>query len=225
MDKSLYTTFAATLFALLNPLGALPIFIGYVAGERAGVQRFVALLLSVTVLALLLVFLTTGAALLRFFGIDLDSFRVAGGILLLLIGINQVTGKNSEAKSVAGDEKLSDWQAAQGVYRAIVIPIAMPLLVGPGVIANVILYANEVRARPNERLPGGLALICLAVSFLVLIIFLSGRWLQRILGTTGLSIATRVLGLLVASMGVQFISTGLTNIVVHSVAPQILNHK
>ena len=225
MDKSLYTTFAATLFALLNPLGALPIFIGYVAGERAGVQRFVALLLSVTVLALLLVFLTTGAALLRFFGIDLDSFRVAGGILLLLIGINQVTGKNSEAKSVAGDEKLSDWQAAQGVYRAIVIPIAMPLLVGPGVIANVILYANEVRARPDVPLPGGLALICLAVSFLVLIIFLSGRWLQRILGTTGLSIATRVLGLLVASMGVQFISTGLTNIVVHSVAPQILNHK
>jgi multiple antibiotic resistance protein len=225
VDKSLYSTFAATLFALLNPLGVLPFYIGYVAGERAGVQRFVALLLSVTVLALLLLFLTTGAALLKFFGIDLDSFRVAGGILLLLIGIGQVTGKSNEAKSVAGDELLTDWQEAQSVYRAIVIPIAMPLLVGPGVIANVILYANEVRAKPDGYFPGGLALVCLAVSALVLIILLSGRWLKRILGNTGLSIATRILGLLVASMGVQFISTGLTDIIVHSVAPQILNRK
>ena len=225
MNESFYSTFAATLFALLNPLGVLPFYIGYVAKERIGVQRFVALLLSVTVLALLLLFLTTGAALLRFFGIELDSFRVAGGILLLLIGIAQVMGKHNEAKSVAGVEQLSDWQEAQSVYRAIVIPIAMPLLVGPGVIANVILYANEAQVRPDVRLHGGLAAVCLAVSFLVLIIFLSGPWLKRVLGDVGLSIATRILGLLVASMGVQFISTGLTNIVVHSVAPQIENRK
>src|SRR5262245_47420519 len=156
MDTSFLSTFAATLFALLNPLGVLPFFIGYVARERAGVQRFVALLLSLTVLGLLLLFLTTGAALLRFFGIDLDSFRVAGGILLLLIGIGLVMGKHDEAKTVAKGEAMSDWQEAESVYRAIVIPIAMPLLVGPGVIANVILYANEVRAKPQEGSYAGL---------------------------------------------------------------------
>src|SRR5262245_51271384 len=200
MDTSFVSTFGATLFALLNPLGVLPFFISYVAKERASVQRFVALLLSLIVLGLLILFLTTGTALLRFFGIDLDSFRVAGGILLLLIGIGLVMGRQDAAKSLAAGEQLSDWQEAESVYRAIVIPIAMPLLVGPGVIANVILYANEVRAKPQEGSFSGLALVCVIVSFLTLLIFLSGQWLKRILGDIGLGIATRILGLLVASM-------------------------
>ena len=221
MDSSFLSTFAATLFALLNPLGVLPVFIGYVAKERTGVQRFVALLLSLTVLGLLILFLTTGAALLRFFGIDLDSFRIAGGILLLLIGIGLVMGNQSHTKTTASEETQSDWQQAKSVYRGIVIPLAMPLLVGPGVIANVILYANEVEAKPHDGPYGGLALVCIGVSFLVLIVLLSGQWLKRVLGDVGLSIATRILGLLVASMGVQFMTSGVTNIIVHTIAPQI----
>src|SRR5712675_965905 len=128
MDTSFLSTFAATLFALMNPFGALPIFIGYVAGERPAVQRFVALLLSLTVLGLLILFLATGTALLRFFGIGLDSFRIAGGILLLLIGISLVTGNQSQAKILAADAAQSDWQQAKSVYRSIVIPLAIPLL-------------------------------------------------------------------------------------------------
>jgi len=221
MNLPFLSTFAATLFALLNPLGVLPVFIGYVAKERTGVQRFVALLLSITVLGLLLLFLTTGAALLRFFGIDLDSFRIAGGILLLLIGIGLVMGNAGQATSVDAEAEPSDWREAQSVYRRIVIPMAMPLLVGPGVIANVILYANEVEARPHDGPYGGLALVCIGVSFLVLVVFLSGQWLKRILGDVGLSIATRILGLLVAAMGVQFITSGVTNVIVHTIAPQI----
>jgi MarC family membrane protein len=221
MDKSFLSTFAATLFALVNPFGALPVFIGYVAAERAGVQRFVALLLSLTVLGLLILFLTTGAALLDFFGIDLDSFRIAGGILLLLIGISLVAGNQGEAKNLAANAAQSDWQQAKSVYRGIVIPLAIPLLVGPGAIANVILYASEVKVRPGEGLYTGLALICVGVSFLVFVVLLSGQWLKRVLGSVGLSIATRILGLLVASMGVQFITTGLTNVIVEHIAPAL----
>lgn len=221
MNASFLSTFAATLFALLNPLGVLPVFISYVAKERTGVQRFVALLLSLTVLGLLLLFLVTGASLLRFFGIDLDSFRIAGGILLLLIGIGLVMGDLGQTKSASAEQQPSDWQQAKSVYRGIVIPMAMPLLVGPGVIANVILYANEIEAKPHDGPYGGLALVCVGVSFLVFVVLLSGQWLKRVLGDVGLSIATRILGLLVASMGVQFISTGLTNLVVHTIAPQI----
>jgi multiple antibiotic resistance protein len=138
MDTSFLSTFAATLFALMNPFGVLPVFIAYVASEKASVQRFVALLLSLTVLALLILFLASGAALVKFFGIDLDSFRIAGGILLLLIGISLVTGVQSQKKTLAANETQSDWQQAKSVYRGIVIPLAMPLLVGPGAIANVI---------------------------------------------------------------------------------------
>jgi multiple antibiotic resistance protein len=221
MDTSFLSTFAATLFALMNPFGVLPVFIAYVAAERAAVQRFVALLLSLTVFALLILFLATGAALLRFFGIDLDSFRIAGGILLLLIGISLVAGIEGQTKKLAADDTQSDWQQAKSVYRGIVIPLAIPLLVGPGAIANVILYASEVEVGTHKGLYGGLALVCLAISFLVFVILLSGQWLQRVLGDVGLSIATRILGLLVASMGVQFITTGVTNVIVEHIAPQL----
>jgi small neutral amino acid transporter SnatA (MarC family) len=84
---SILGTFAATLFALVNPLGMLPIFIGYTAGKNFGLQRWLALFVSITVLGLMLLFLFAGMVLLDFFGITLDSFRVAGGILLLLIRI------------------------------------------------------------------------------------------------------------------------------------------
>ena len=89
-EISILGTFAATLFALLNPLGMLPVFIGYTAGMRTGVQRWLAIFVSLTVLGLMLLFLFAGTALLHFFGITLDAFRIAGGILLLLIGIRTV---------------------------------------------------------------------------------------------------------------------------------------
>ncbi|HEY9644059.1 MAG TPA: MarC family protein [Coleofasciculaceae cyanobacterium] len=222
IDKAVLSTFAASLFALINPLGVLPVFIGYAAKESREVQRWLAFLLSLTVLGLLLLFLVSGAAILKFFGITLDSFRIAGGILLLLIGINLVTGESSSAAQNLDEQKQeSNLKQAESIYRKIVIPLAMPLLVGPGVIANVILYASEAEAKKDNLLFVGLAIVCIAVSFLVFAVLLSGRWLKRVLGETGLSIATRILGLLVASIGVQFITAAVSNIVIHGIAPQL----
>ena len=146
-ETSILSTFAATLFALLNPLGMLPVFIGYTAGMSIGVQRWLALFVSMTVLGLMLLFLLTGTAILDFFGITLDSFRMAGGILLLLIGIHIVMDDPTKAaKDLVIEAKTSDLSEAKSVYRQIVVPFAMPLLVGPGVIANLILYASQARA-------------------------------------------------------------------------------
>lgn len=223
MDNILITNFAASLFALLNPLGVLPIFISYTAGEKRKVQRWLALFLSLTVLALLLVFFFAGSALLKFFGISLDAFRIAGGILLLIIGINIAIGDgNKSASSLAASKDATDLQEAEIVYRRIVIPLAMPLLVGPGVIANVVLYATEVQSKNNSALFFGLIGTIVFISALQFAIFLSGRWLQKMVGNVGLNILTRILGLLVSSMGVQFMITGLSNIVVHSITPEIL---
>jgi MarC family membrane protein len=222
MDKGFLSTFAASLFALLNPLGILPVFISYTAKENRGVQRWLAILLSLTVLGLLLLFLLTGSAILNFFGITLSSFRIAGGILLLLIGIHLVTGETkSNSQGLSEQSHQSDWQEAESVYRKIVIPLAMPLLVGPGVIANVILYANEVETRKDGIQLLELAAVCVFISSILCAILLSGRWLQRVLGNVGLSIATRILGLLVASIGVQFIVIGVTHTIVTTIAPQL----
>src|SRR5262249_20741169 len=163
---------------LMNPFGVLPVFIAYVADEKPSVQRFVALLLSLTVLALLILFLASGSALLNFFGINLDSFRIAGGIILLLIGISLVAGIEGQTKALAVNAAESDWQQAKSVYRSIVIPLAMPLLVGPGAIANVILYASEAEVAAHKGLYGGLAIVCVGVSLLVFVILLCGQWLK-----------------------------------------------
>ena len=222
-ETSFLSTFAATLFALLNPLGMLPVFIGYTAGMGTGVQRWLALFVSLTVMGLMLLFLLTGTAILDFFGVTMDSFRVAGGILLLIIGINIVTGDSTKAmKDLAVEANMSALSTAESVYRQIVVPLAMPLLVGPGVIANLILYASEAKALNNTALTLGLVGVTIGVALLTFLILLSGRFLRRLLGDIGLSIATRILGLLVASIGMQFVITGLSNVVVHSIAPAVL---
>src|SRR6476646_8926907 len=221
-EAAILGTFAATLFALLNPLGMLPVFIRYTAGMRVGVQRWLAIFVSITVLGLMLLFLIGGTALLKFFGITLDAFRIAGGILLLLIGIRTVAhDAANKTKDLAVTSEVGDLLEAESVYGQIVVPLAMPLLVGPGVIANLILYAGEAWQRRSASLSWGLVGVTAGVSLLTLVILLSGRFLRRLLGDVGLNIATRILGLLVASIGVQFVIAGLTNVVVTSIAPEL----
>jgi multiple antibiotic resistance protein len=222
MEWSFLRNFAITLFALLNPFGMLPIFITYTARERKEVQRLVALFVSLTVLALLIIFMLIGTPMLKFFGVTLDSFRIAGGVLLLGIGINVVNGsgegKTAGISSARGEESYVN--QAKSVYRQIVIPMAMPLLVGPGVIANVILYASEADAK--KGLVGiELILMTIFVSFLVFVILTSGKWLQRLLGDIGLSITQRVMGLFVAAIGVQFMVTGAVNIFDAQILPKL----
>jgi multiple antibiotic resistance protein len=222
-ETSTLGTFAATLFALLNPLGMLPVFVGYTSGMRVGVQRWLAIFISITVLGLMLLFLFAGTALLNFFGITLDAFRMAGGILLLLIGIRTVAHDPvDKTKDLTVASEVGELSEAESVYGQIVVPFAMPLLVGPGVIANLILYAGEAWQKRSAKLSWGLVGVTVGVSLLTLVILLSGRFLRRLLGDVGLSIATRILGLLVASIGVQFVIAGLTNVIVHSIAPELL---
>jgi multiple antibiotic resistance protein len=222
MEWSFLSNFGITLFALLNPLGMLPIFINYTAGEQKQVQRLVAFFVSLTVFALLVIFMLIGTPMLQFFGVTLDSFRIAGGVLLLGIGINIVngTGENKTQGISTAKEEKSYVSQAKLVYRQIVIPMAMPLLVGPGVIANVMLYANEAIAKK-----GGLGLelflMTALVSLLVFLVLASAKWLQQLLGDIGLSITQRVMGLFVAAIGVQFMVTGAINIFDAQILPKL----
>jgi small neutral amino acid transporter SnatA (MarC family) len=98
----------------------------------------------------------------------------------------------------------------------------MPLLVGPGVIANLILCAGEAWERKSAKLASGLVAVTVGVSLFTRVILLSAEFLRRLSGDVGLSIATRILGLLVASIGVQFVIAGLTNVIVNSIVPAVL---
>jgi MarC family membrane protein len=222
-EHQILSTFAASTFALLNPLGMLPVFIGYTGSLGAGVQRWLATLVSLTVLGLLLLFLLTGPSILKFFGISLDAFRMAGGILLLLIGIRIVTGAaGNQTTAAEAQTRASDFAQAESVYRQIVIPFAMPLLVGPGVIANLILYSVEAQKLKSASLTIGLIGITVGLAVLTFAILLSGRFLRRFLGEIGLGLLTRVLGLLVAAIGMQFLITGSSAVIVEQIAPKLM---
>ena len=222
MDFSFLSNFAITLFALLNPIGMLPVFISYTANERKEVQRLVALFVSLTVMALLLVFLLIGAPILQFFGVSLNSFRIAGGILLLIIGIGIVNGKSSDNKEEIVTTAASNYLTqAKSIYSQIVIPMAMPLLVGPGVIANVILYSSEASSKIGTGLAIELILMIVLVSFLVFAILAAGKFLQKMIGNIGLNITQRIMGLFVAAIGVQFMVTGIINIFVSKIIPEL----
>ena len=220
MNGSELINFTVTNFALLNPLGVLPIFIGLTARESRGVQRLVALFVSLTVLALLLVFLFVGESILQFLGVSMDAFRIAGGILLLLMGLKIVAGDAGDSGGQLSEVAagVSELKEAETVFQKIVIPMAMPLLVGPGVIANVILYAAKDQADHDG---GVLVLGAFLLSVVVFAIFLAGRWLKAVLGPIGLNILMRVMGLMVAAMGVQFMVTGVSQIFITQLAPAI----
>ena len=204
----------------MNPLGVLPIFIGFTSRESRGVQRLVALFVALTVLVLLLVFLFIGSDLLRFLGVSINAFRVAGGILLLLMGLQIVRGQSGDADLqapgvVAGQSELKE---AETVFEKIVIPMAMPLLVGPGVIANVILYASRDDSGVER---GDLLLGSCVLALIVLAIFLAGRWLKAVIGPIVLNILMRVMGLMVAAMGAQFLITGINQNVLTQLVPAL----
>lgn len=208
MDKTLIAHFAAALFAIMNPLGNLPIYINATSDERLGAQRYLALFLSAFIAAFLCLFFWTGSGLLDFFGVSLPAFRIAGGILLLLTGIGMVRGHESKnVEQIAdkvGDE--SNLEAAEHRFRSLLIPLGVPLFVGPGSISTVILFAGKAYNIGDRLALTGVILAIAAVTFVLLLV--SDR-VGKYLGPMGLDIAARILGLILAAIGVQFMLAGL----------------
>ena len=205
---------------MMNPLGVMPIFIALTARETRDVQRLMSLFVSLTVLALLIVFQFVGESILQFLDVSTDAFRIAGDILLLLMGLKIVSGDagDSDIQDSGAAAAESELQEAETIFQKIVIPLAMPLLVEPGVIANVVLHAAKDRADHDG---GALLLGSFLLSEIVLAILLAGRWLKAVVGPIGLNILMRVMALMVAAIGVQFMVTGVSQIVITQLAPAI----
>lgn len=219
MNWTLITNFAAALIALVNPLGNLPIFISYTVGERKNVQRLLAVFVAATVLVFLLLFLVTGQAILEFFGISLAAFRIAGGILLLLVGLGMVRShEDKTVETLMEKAERDDLLVAESQYRKIIVPLGIPLFVGPGSITTVILYASQSK---NDETFIGLVGVIIAVSAVVLLCLLSAEFIKKLIGETGLDIATRILGLLLAAIGVQFILGGLADATIDLINPAV----
>ncbi|MEO1551124.1 MAG: MarC family protein [Pseudomonadota bacterium] len=189
-----------TLFVIIDPVGLAPIFVALTQGMEARARRAVAYRAAGLGLVLLLVFGLAGERLLDAVGITMPAFRIAGGLLLFLTALDMLFERRSERRENQIEDKPDPS----------VFPLAIPLLAGPGAMATMILlignHPGDIRA---QVLIFG---VMFAVVGAALGFFLLAGSIERVLGQTGINVVTRLLGLLLAALSVQFVLDGLSDV-------------
>ncbi|WP_407541547.1 MarC family protein [Deinococcus radiomollis] len=190
------------MLVVMDPIGLAPVFIGLAGNRPAFERRAMAFKASVVAGVIILAFGLFGRALLTRLGISLDSFRVAGGILLFLIALDMVFARSSGSKETPDEEK-----EAQQREDISVFPLAIPLIAGPGTLASIMILASDAHGSPV--LLTAVFLVTAAVLLLCyLALRLSGQ-IARIIGLTGVHVVTRVLGVLLGALAVQYVADGI----------------
>lgn len=198
IEPAFVITAFVTLFVVIDPLGLTPLFIALTQGLEARARRAVAVRACATAAVILTVFAAFGEAVLGFVGISMAAFRVAGGILLFLTALDMLFERRAKRRE--------DQTGEQG-YDPSVFPLAIPLIAGPGSIASVILLTGQHPGAAGLAIVWGVMIAALAA---VLLMFLAGGLLERALGRTGIQVATRLLGMLLAALAAQFVMDGLS---------------
>jgi multiple antibiotic resistance protein len=178
-----------------------PLFVALTQGMSAAQRRAIAIRACVTSALLLILFAALGEAVLGFVGISMPAFRIAGGLLLFLTALDMLFERRSQRRKGQADAAEEDEGDDPSIF-----PIAIPLIAGPGSIATVILLAGQ---KPGAE---GLAYVIgvmISVIVLVFLMFLMGSLLERALGKVGINVVTRLLGMLLAALAVQFVLDGL----------------
>lgn len=203
-DWAVLFKIAIALFAIVNPVGSVPIFISATEGWSKQDRETTAKTVAFTVFIVLAVSAFLGDQILNFFGITIPSFQVGGGILLMLIAISMMHGKQSGTRQTPEEaQTLSEREVIA------IVPLSIPLLAGPGAISNMIIAAQQ-----NSSFAGHVSLV-VPILFISLIIWLVLRLSVAIsnrLGSIGINIVTRLMGLILAAMAVEFIAHGLTGL-------------
>jgi multiple antibiotic resistance protein len=195
-----YVQIIIAIIVIIDPLGAIPIFISLTADQSNAERKRTAYVASFSVAIILIISCLIGEWILRLFGISIASFRIGGGILLLLMSIAMMNARVSPAKRTD-----SEAEEAHGKGNVAVVPLAIPLLAGPGAISLVIIYAEKVTGALNT---GFLILSCVIVAAIMWGALRLAMPISRVLGQTGINIATRIMGLILAAISIEFMASG-----------------
>ena len=197
------TSAVATMLVVIDPIALAPLFLAVTTGLSAAERRHVAWRASAIALAILTLFGLAGAPLLAALGITLPAFRVAGGLLLFAISFEMVFGRRSERQSDATEAAMREHL----LHNLAVFPLAIPLMAGPGAITATMLLAGEAHGDP-ARLSALFAITLLVIAS-CLVVYLSAERVNGWLGITGNAILTRLLGVVLAALAVQFVIDGV----------------
>ena len=198
MDSGFLITSFVTLFVVIDPLGLIPLFIALTRGMAPDHRRAVGLRACGIAAILLTLFGRFGQKLLDFVGISMPAFRIAGGILLFLTALDMLFERRTQRR---------EGQIPDADHDPSVFPLAMPLIAGPGALAAMILLVGQ--SGPGLQGTAVVLGLMLAVILLIYALFLAAGPIQRALVRTGTMVITRLLGMLLAALSVQFVIDGI----------------
>jgi multiple antibiotic resistance protein len=202
-DLAVYAAIIVTVFAIVDPIGTLPFFVALTDGFQEADRRIILHRAVLTLGGLLTLFALVGRFLFQAFGFTLAAFEIAGGILLFLVAFDMLQGRIGNTRLTAADHE----DAVQRRDEIAVVPLGIPLLAGPGAISTVMIYEGTAGTNPYIIVATFVAIgITTAATYFILRF---GPTILRRLGRVGLMAMTRVLGLLLAAVGVQFVINGL----------------
>lgn len=200
MDTAALITAFTTLFIIIDPPGLAPLYIATTQGVPEARRRAIGRRACITAAILMLVFLVLGERLLSFIGISIPAFRIAGGILLFLTALDMLF----ERRQARREHNAED--GADPGHDPSVFPLAIPLIVGPGAITTIILFSGRAQGPAEYAAIAGVILANVAIVWLT---FLAAPTIERALGRTGINVLTRILGMLLAALAMQFVIDGI----------------
>ncbi len=211
MDWSLVVNSFIGIIAILNPIGNVPIFLEHVENETPKVQRAVALLMAGAIFGLLLVFFLFGNRILTMFGITIPAFRLAGAVIILRVGLRMLQGKskfeNSGIQTAASSGTTFD--QARNSLSHILVPVAMPLFIGPGSITTVILYAEK---STTLAMTMSMVFVLFLSACIVGACLVSARYIFSKIGPNGTQIVIRFMGMILCAIAMQFMIDGIAQL-------------
>jgi len=197
-----FTTVLMAFFAIMNPVANAPLFLGLTEEFPAAARRRIAVQAVILAFAIVAGFAVLGREIFTLFGITLPAFRIAGGILIALVGYQLLQGHTSTVHTPTAEDNANSRDAAFGIA---VSPLALPILAGPGSIATAMSFAAESTVPDITRVLVALAIICA----LNLAAFLGSDGMTRFLGQNGIKVVSRLMGLILAVIGTQMLLVGI----------------
>ncbi len=192
-----------TLFTIIDPIGGTPFFLSITTTYSEREKKKIAFKAAFSALITLLVFLWIGKFLLYFFQISVSSFKIAGGLLLFLISIEMLLGKTTQVKTTEKETlKIKEQEDIS------VVPLGIPYLAGPGAITTITILGEN--SGFYDKI--GLSLVIFLVTLLTFLIFIQALKIFKFLGELGIKAVVRILGLILASIAIEYITTGLKEI-------------
>lgn len=193
------------MVAIINPLGIWPMWSELTNDASPRVRKRIAFLITGTTYIILIFFLIVGKYMLKFFAIDMEVFKIAGGILLLFTGLSMLQGDATQLKDrmEKGD---TDFSLAKQRFRKILVPIGIPMLAGPGSITTVILYGSLSGSFMDYASMSIIVMLSFAV---LLVLFLKSSFLEKNVDNIVFVVFTRIFGIIVTAIAVQFMVEGL----------------